>query len=608
MAASTIRTAILAALGLLAVGLIVLALLPALASTQLVRDRVALELSLWSGYRVSFAGSPHVDVWPGFGASLDRVRFADWDDPEGEPVLTVERIDIDLSPLAALRGDVAFSTARFDTFVLSLDAKGTDAALGSGQGRLKHAVQSAREAVAADSRAPNVSRLPSDRFGTVVFSNGRVVAGEAGQKRDILTGLTGRLAWPALNGSASLKAEAQWRGEAVAIEANSAAPLVLAVGGTAPLRLSVASEPLTARFDGTATSAGSGYVEGDFSLESPSLARTLEWIRAAMSPGASLGSLAVSGRIAGGADRLKIGDARVSVGGNPGTGLLELMLAGPVPALSGTLAFGRIDLNALLAAFTRPADHGSGTVSDFDFALTSGLALDLRLSAEEAMSGNLTLADVAATAQIRDGVAVLDISDAEVFGGSLQTGLRMDATQKPGQSEFRLLAENIDGAALSSALPWAQLVPRARGSVSMILRGTGTGWNAILDRADGSLSAKFGPGAIANVDLKAFMARLQDGDFFAFNDVATGSLPITAADVKSTIDDGIARIETAKVWTEGNVISLSGIVPYPGRGLALSGTISPESSATPAMDGEDRMFFVGGSWSAPFVSPILQAQ
>jgi AsmA protein len=46
-------------------------------------------------------------------------------------------------------------------------------------------------------------------------------------------------------------------------------------------------------------------------------------------------------------------------------------------------------------------------------------------------------------------------------------------------------------------------------------------------------------------------------------------------------------------------LSLAGVVPYLGGGLALSGTLTPTESK-PAIN-----FFIGGLWSNPFVAPAI---
>ena len=76
----SVKKGLAAVAALVLLGLFALAALPWIASTQIVRDRIAYELGLWSGYRVSLGAAPVLDVWPGFKATLENVAFHDWAD------------------------------------------------------------------------------------------------------------------------------------------------------------------------------------------------------------------------------------------------------------------------------------------------------------------------------------------------------------------------------------------------------------------------------------------------------------------------------------------------------------------------------------------------
>ncbi|RUU08725.1 AsmA family protein, partial [Mesorhizobium sp. M6A.T.Ca.TU.002.02.2.1] len=219
----------------------------------------------------------------------------------------------------------------------------------------------------------------------------------------------------------------------------------------------------------------------------------------------------------------------------------------------------------------------------------------------------IQLADVAATAQVKDGLAVFDISDASAFGGNIQSSLRFD--RKPGgtQVEIRLLASDVDGGAFGTAAGMTRLVPIGRGTVSVILKGPGRTWDSIFENADGSVSAKFGQGALSRLDLPAFLKHNEQGGFFALDDVSDGTLPIDGAELKASISNGVARIDKAEANSAKYKVWLSGIASYAGRGLALSGGIiqaDQPATQTNNQGPNQSSFFVGGTWSTPFISPI----
>ncbi len=158
-----------------------------------------------------------------------------------------------------------------------------------------------------------------------------------------------------------------------------------------------------------------------------------------------------------------------------------------------------------------------------------------------------------------------------------------------------------------------RLMPTGKGTISVILKGPGKGWHSVMESADGSISATFGPGTLSGLDLAAFIRRNGEGGFFPLDDVDDGSVPIDGSELKASVAKGVVRIEKAQANHGGSRLWLTGIMPYAGRGLALTGGIASqqppaaangESGEAPAPPPNQTLFFVGGSWTAPFLSPI----
>ncbi|MDH4986049.1 AsmA family protein [Aminobacter anthyllidis] len=609
------RRSIWAIIGLIVLVAATVAAVPFIASTQIVKDRIAFEMSAWSGFRVSIEGTPDIEIWPVFRATLTDVTLTDWDDEQGSPVIEAERVEIELSALSALSGNVDFSDAHFirPTLRLKRLADGGVEMPHSSGGRLSRAIERARATVASNPVEPDLSALPADEFGAVEFIDGRVVAVSDEGEDELLSDLTGKASLPALNKAGKLTATGVWHGEQVALELSSPSPLMLFAGGTAPIVASLKSAPLEASFDGTIDMGPDAHIDGQAKVVSPSFRRMLEWSRPGILPGSPVGSISLASKVTGNLSRLKIENAQVTLDGNPGMGILDLSLDGAVPSISGTLAFDTLDLMTFASSFASIAPSTNAGTADIDTSFSDRINLDLRLSATKATAGSIALAEVAATAQVKGGLAAFDISDAEAFGGNVQASIRFD--RKPGgnQAEMRLLASDIDGGAFGTAAGMSHIVPIGRGTVSVILQGPGSNWNTLLENANGSVAATFGVGAIAGLDLQAFMKRAAERGFFSLDEVSGGTLPVDGVELKATISNGVAKIDKAEARTPTSRIWLTGIVPYVGRGLALSGAIEARevtaststttSPVTPAVP--PTAFFVGGSWSAPFISPLV---
>jgi AsmA protein len=591
-----------------AIAVLIVAALPMIASTRIVQDRIALEMSAWSGYRVDLSAAPEIEIWPSFKAVLSDVRLSDWDDESHKPVLDAERVELELSAIAALRGDVVISTAKLVRPILYVAPLGQNryAPVAPKGGRIRHALDVARAVVAKNPGDPDISALASESFGTVEFADGQVVATDgAGNGEPIMTGLAGAIEWSALNRAASLSAAGIWRGENFSIDASSAEPLVLFAGGTTQMSIDVKAAPASGSFSGAANFSQNSFFDGQLAFSSPSLRRMLEWSRTDLPPGASTGSVALSGKITGDRKRLKFDNAEVTLDGNPGAGVLDLAIGEAVPGISGTLAFDQLDLRSFLAAFT-PFTPGSDTAPGaIDVAFAEKYNLDIRLSAAKATAGDFSFSNVAATAQVKGDLTAFDISDATIFGGTVQAGLRYDRKGDGGNLEMRLLASDIDAAAAAAFAKSIRVAPAGKATVSLMLRGPGRDWNSFLETAEGSFSASLGQGSVNGFDLTAFLARFKQGGFFPLREVSSGSVAIDSAEIHATLAEGAARIEKAEARIGERVLALSGVVPYVGGGLALSGAVIGKNAGSTDATTAEASFFVGGSWSAPFVSPIF---
>jgi len=572
--------------------------LPLLASTRLVRDSIAVKLSEWSGYRVSIAGSPRIDVWPNFRAILTDVSLSEWQNAGTDPVIAVPRLEIDLSPLAVLQGRVEFSTARFIGPALRLERRDGRLFLPPLplEGRMARSIGQVRTVVAANPDNPDLSQLPSDVFGSIEVLDGRIVAGDGPDRTEFAAHLSGALSWPALDRPGTLEASGEWRGEKLRIGVRSDEPLLLLAGGLAQISASLTSRPLSLSFNGKAR-GGDLTVQGPAKLSSPSLGSALSWLDGGEAAGLAEVPVSASAQLFGQLSDLKLDMLEMTFGENSAIGVIDLSLAGAAPSLSGTLAFETVDLLAAFSAFSPGEGRGIGWPSWWNWS-----DVDLRLSAESAIAGPVEISDVAASANIRDGLSVFDVSDGAAFGGRVQAGLRIDRRIENGKTEIRFLAEDIDGAALGKATGLAQVIPSSHGTISLTLKGAGTQPMAIVEHANGTLQASFGKGTFPEFDLQSFIGLVGRGGFFTLADVSRKPLAIEAATLRASASDGVVRIDTAEVKTANRRVVLSGLAQIAGQGLALAGTVVPAALGAGTAAQADARFFVGGSWSAPFIS------
>ena len=227
--------------------------------------------------------------------------------------------------------------------------------------------------------------------------------------------------------------------------------------------------------------------------------------------------------------------------------MLELSLGEAVPGISGTLAFDQLDLRSFLAAFTPFTPGSDSAPGAVDVAFAEKYNLDIRLSAAKATAGDLSFSNVAATAQVKGDLTAFDISDATIFGGTVQAGLRYDRKGDGGNLEMRLLASDIDTAAAAALAKSMRVVPAGKATVSLMLRGPGRDWDSFLETAEGSFSASLGQGSVNGFDLAGVPRPFQAGRLLpAARRFRAGRLPIDRAEIRATLAEGAARIEKAE--------------------------------------------------------------
>ena len=514
---------------------------------------------------------------------------------------TAERIDVDLSALAALRGNAVFTAATVVRPKIVLEP-GTNALdFLAGKGRLRDTIEQARAAIAADAAKGGVQ---DGEFGRVTINDGRIVtAADADTEKTLVEDLDASIDLPRLNGGGTMSASAAWIGKRIKGEARSDGPLRLLAGGEASLEVSLDSDPAKSSFQGRLRLGDDPMVDGALSVEAQNVGDLLAWMGVRWRGMDALPPIAISGKAVGEMDHVAFEQASVVIEGETGTGALKAGLSGDAISVSGSLAFETLPLDRLAPLLATT----SAGLLDSHLEGLPGLRTDLRISAAHGAAQGFTLDDLAATIQIKDRQATFDLLDASAFGGHVGASLRLNDPATAVNATLRIEGRDVDGAPLAAAAGTPGLLPSAKGNVLIELEGKGVDLADALLNGRGQASVHLGAGSMAGVDLAVFLEKSASGELFPLSDAQGSDLAIESLSVDTTLTAGLVRIRKAEAVAAGRRLWLDGLASYRDHGLALSGGIGPVGSSTVAdtntIDDEAK-FFVGGSWSAPFVSPI----
>lgn len=647
--------AVIVILAVLFVG--ALAALPYIVSTDSIRLHLAQNISAWTGYSVEIRQPPRMSFFPVFRASLSDVTVSKMGDTN-TPFMAAERIEVEMSPLDALFGRVAFTETRLINAHFALSEPVEDLpqfvnTLASSSGRLGLAIRQARNVTArkTDSDQQSDKQLQTMPFGRLVLENSSIgFTTRNTERQEQISKINASIDWPQTTSAATVKGKAVWHDETVDYNLNVAQPLLLLARGMSQMSAQITSKPLTISFDGRSNISENIFTEGAFSLSSPSLSESLHWMGLSSDASYSLRATAddafsIETNVSATPLRIKLSDIVLNLNNMPAKGAAEIGFGKQRPVVTGTLAFQTLNAVSFFHTVTTlvtkvSEDEEAKNYGGYRYApprmidtrLLNSADLDIRLSAQNASIGAAQMTGLAAALQIRDGQAIFDIGDAKAFKGSIQTSIKLSQTED-GQDNIgvRLNAANIDSAAFLTALGLNDPILSGQGNLSVTAE---TSPQSMLRNARGQISFTLNNGRMLGFDLNDFIAKMKSEGFFALQRRDKVSLDFKRLDVKASLGDGVATLETTKAETMQGTLSLTGIIPLTDRSLALSGTLTlpqpaKEAADTPADSGEatppapvatpetteltvteplvppaeNLHFFVGGSWDRPFISP-----
>lgn len=611
--------------------------LPYIVSSDAIRIRVAQELSSWTGYTVELRQAPQLKFFPTLRASLNDVVLSDYSDASTKKVMSVERIDVELSPFDALIGHISFYETQlvrpvFDLGEPVIDPQQLLEGLAKSDGRLGVAIRAAKDLITEQKSDVETRQQTSQPFGRIIVRDGTLTFRKYGSEVDeVVNGINATLNWPQTTQSASLKGNARWKDEVTEFDLSAPNPLQLFAGATAAVTASITSKPLELSFNGKANISSDYMFEGAINAKTPDLSRTMYWLGAPAAPGsARVGALTVASNLSATRSLIRLNDLVLDNENNPAKGVIEFVPQAPRPSISGTLAFQHLNFRGLISAFIPlPDKRGNNAFYDFergesdkrDMINTDFMQLaevDLRLSAQTASAGPLSMNNVAAAVQVRNGRALFDIGDAKAFKGNVSASVQIQRDLQGTNAELRFNGNDIDSTDFTKVFGLSSGFISARGNIALIMKAPLTKWSKLPTNADGEISINFGNGKLQGFDIDNFIKNASSERFFALERKENTALNFKRLDLQAGLADGVATFNTAKLETESGTLSLAGIVPFLDRSLALSGTLTlpvkeaenptnaegTETEQAPEKPAPAIHFFVGGSWDRPFISPM----
>ena len=533
-------------------GLIVAAiflLLPVLVSTDAIRIRLAQDLSAWTGYNVQLREAPHLDLFPYPKASLSGVTLTPMND-EAAPLMEAERIEVDLSLIDALLGHITFSQTRIINphFVMEEPVKTVADffdTLSRSQGSFGSAVREARDIVKKNPDHPDTTRLLNQPFGRIVIDNGELLYRKnMGGMAEKITALNAVLEWPESTRAASFRANAMWHGKATDLRIDAMQALILFSGGTSDVRASLNSLSGGITFEGKGRLSDSYIFDGRLSARSPGWNRTMEWLGYHGLPGQGLKAPVVwESDFSAQPGHMQFNNINFKLGNDNARGALATGYQDDLPVISGSLAFDRLDLDTLVATFFPDEEKNQF----LDLSVFDMIGLDIRMSAPEAKLQNVTLNNLAAAVQIRNGRGIFDLGNANAFGGAIQSNIQIARDNDKANIEGRISASSVDLPSIARAFHYPDFV-HAKAGLILTMHAPFSRWSEVISGMQGHLTLNMSSGSFKGYDIDKLRFALCSGEKAWAEKSDHASTDFDKWDIETTITDENLVIDKSTIY------------------------------------------------------------
>lgn len=601
-----VRLALVAVVSLLVVFVVSRAAAPYLISSGLVRSAMERAVAHWTGHKVTIAGTSEISFWPTPRVTLDGVTITKTVDGGAKALGRIERLSASFGLYSAIQGNPHFGEFHLLRPRFHVDRDRAGKLDWASEGLLSAAV---REVTPLDGGRQALPPELNAQIGSITIEDGSIELQDEASGHLIEVGaIFADVSWPRLSDELRAAVLLKLGGLDMKLDLASRQPLLLFGGKDASVRAAFGSTAFDGTFDGVASLVGGELKTGSLALSAKDIPALRDWSGIRLAGLDSLTAASLTAKIERVGPELRLEDLDFDINDTHGTGILSVLRRdGAKPRVSGTVAFDRLNITRLLAAFSLDLPStGEGEKDEVRLPrLLQWLDFDLTLSATRADLPPFELDEVAASILATENTAQFDIADAVFEGGDLTASFSGGGSGFSKGGDLGLSIHDADFAAVAEHLAIKGPVPQGKGSVELSLKTAKPVWATGLSDMSGTVAFTSKAGILTGVDPAAIRAHSANHAYFQLSatNADAGSMPYERLTYKARYSNGTAEIEEASLVGADETLTLAGVIPYASNGLALSAELS---ATDPTREPEfPRMrFFLGGSWPDPVITPI----
>ena len=581
--------------------LLILTLLaiPFFISADMLKGKVAEELSKATGRTITIEGNASLKLLPEIAVSLEKVTLGN---PPGDftsrRMFYASKLDTGVRLMPLLSKEIIITGVTLEGAEINLEE--------TSSGAKNWEFASNASSNTKQEKAEEEGAASKFAIGDIAVKDSSVNYNPANGKAVALSKINIALSGADGNAPMALDGSAEYKNAQVSIALDVKDLRGFLKGIASPVQADMALPSGRITFSGTAEKKTDITAKGDLRVDVSSLPLLLQWATDKPAAANLPKKLSLNGPMALNGKRMSFSQFQVQADDIGASGKLAVDMGGSVPSLEGSLKLGVIDMarfsNTAEARGDVPAAGGEGWSSKpIDLSVLKSVNAKLGLAIDGVKNGKLEIGRSALDVNLQGGALKLGIGSMALYGGNAKGNVQLSTVGIA-------TALDVSGVNIESLLVALNGKSRLTGTAAfdLNLHGSGTSQKAIVNSLVGTARMIFRDGKVKGINLGEFLRNVKQGKFYADDSQATDFAELGGnwnfANGVGSNDDLALKAPILRMTGKGSI-------NLPGRSLnyRLMPTLVASSKG---QDGKDKAgltipLLVTGLWTKPQITPDL---
>lgn len=600
----------------LALIVIALVAIPFFVPVEAFKPRIAAAVKDATGRSLAIDGEISLSLLPRVALTVENVAFENASWAGEKPLAELKALDVRVDPFGLLSGDL-----RIESFVLTEPTIRLSVARDGRQNwvlePMVKAPQQPAEEAAPDNGGAAISGLT---LGDVRIIDGLVIYSDLrSQQQYEVSKVNVSVSAESLEAPFAVDGSFSWNEKTVSVSLEASRLGAFVGGGATELDVAITSDPLNVRFDGDLKNAAAREMEGNVSVDVPSIKGAAAWAGSPIDMrDDALERFSLTGRVQSRGDVHNFTADSVVLDKIEAEGRLAADLSGRKPNLQGQLDVATLDVTPYLPP---PSTQGAKAQSPaggkvaasgwseerLDISGLNALNADFVVTAANILIRDIEIGRSELALKIVNGVLTADLRDFNLYGGNGRGTFVVDGSGNVPviREEFSLTGVDAEPL-LTDAAEFERLSGTAATEISLTARGRS---QAELVRAlSGEGRIAFVDGAIKGINVAAMVRNVTT----AFTNIGSPAQKTDFAQLSGTftVTNGLLRNDDLLLLNPLVRVRGSGTVDIPSRTVDYRLTPKAVASlegqgAEAAEEGIGVPVLITGPWSDLSARPDL---